>query len=181
MKISRTCRMLAVATLTILVSSSIFAQAPPPPPASFAPDQLNQLVARIALYPDPLLAQILAGATYPDQIPDAAKWADRAPLPHRTSPRRRDPGGSIAMGSQRSGAAAVPVRVGHDGVRHELDHPNWKCVSRAAAGCHGRGPKAARERPAIRIPANERSSCRERRALHHDHARQSSFHRRSVL
>ncbi|MGB7283675.1 MAG: DUF3300 domain-containing protein [Candidatus Acidiferrum sp.] len=48
-------------------------QAPPP---SFSPDQLDQIVSRIALYPDPLLAQVMAGATYPDQIPDAAKWAD---------------------------------------------------------------------------------------------------------
>ena len=38
--------------------------------------ELDKLVTRIALYPDPLLAQILAAATYPDQIPDAAKWAD---------------------------------------------------------------------------------------------------------
>jgi len=34
------------------------------------------MVARIALYPDSLLAQVLAAATYPDQIPDAAHWAD---------------------------------------------------------------------------------------------------------
>jgi hypothetical protein len=34
------------------------------------------LVSRIALYPDPLLAQVLAAATYPDQIPEAARWAD---------------------------------------------------------------------------------------------------------
>jgi hypothetical protein len=52
----------------------VFAQAPPP---SYAPPQLDQLVARIALYPDPLVAQILAGATYPDQIQDAARWADQ--------------------------------------------------------------------------------------------------------
>ena len=45
-------------------------------PPSFSPDQLDQLVSRIALYPDPLLAQLLAAATFPDQIPDAAKWAD---------------------------------------------------------------------------------------------------------
>ena len=51
------------------------ASAPPPPPLS--PAQLDQIVARIALYPDPLLAQILAAATYPDQIPDAADWADQ--------------------------------------------------------------------------------------------------------
>jgi Protein of unknown function (DUF3300) len=57
-----------------LVALPIFAQGPPP---SYAPPQLDQLVARIALYPDPLVAQILAGATYPDQIPDAARWADQ--------------------------------------------------------------------------------------------------------
>ncbi len=32
---------------------------------------------RVALYPDPLLSQILAAATFPDQIPDAARWADQ--------------------------------------------------------------------------------------------------------
>jgi hypothetical protein len=35
------------------------------------------MVSRIALYPDPLVAQILAAATYPEQIPDAATWADQ--------------------------------------------------------------------------------------------------------
>src|ERR1700722_16079813 len=60
----------------VLFAISTFAQAPPPPP-SFSPAQLDPLVARIALYPDPLLAQILAAATYTDQIPDAARWADQ--------------------------------------------------------------------------------------------------------
>jgi hypothetical protein len=50
-------------------------QAPPPP--SFPLEQLDQLVSRIALYPDSLLAQVLAAATFPDQIPDAARWADQ--------------------------------------------------------------------------------------------------------
>jgi hypothetical protein len=48
-------------------------QAPPP---TFSPEQLDKLVTQIALYPDPLLAQVMAAATFPDQIPDAAKWAD---------------------------------------------------------------------------------------------------------
>ncbi len=59
--------------VAVLIALSAFAQAPP----SFPPDQLDQLVARIALYPDPLLAQVLAGATFPDQIPDAARWSDQ--------------------------------------------------------------------------------------------------------
>jgi hypothetical protein len=53
------------------------AQGQAPPPPSYPPARLDQLVQRIALYPDSLLAQILAGATYPDQIPDAARWADQ--------------------------------------------------------------------------------------------------------
>lgn len=45
-----------------------------PPPESYnvlSPEQLNQLVAPIALYPDSLVAQILAAATYPTEIADA--------------------------------------------------------------------------------------------------------------
>jgi hypothetical protein len=63
----------ALLMLLVLAAVPSFAQGPP----SFAPPQLEQLVSRIALYPDPLVAQILAGATYPDQIPDAARWADQ--------------------------------------------------------------------------------------------------------
>src|SRR3982751_2875081 len=40
-----------------------------------APQQLDQLISRIALYPDGLLAQVLTASTYRDQIPDAATWA----------------------------------------------------------------------------------------------------------
>jgi hypothetical protein len=40
-----------------------------------APQQLDQLVGAIALYPDPLLAQVLTASTYSTEIPDAATWA----------------------------------------------------------------------------------------------------------
>jgi hypothetical protein len=38
---------------------------------------LERVVSRIALYPDPLIAQVFAAATYSDQIPGAAQWADQ--------------------------------------------------------------------------------------------------------
>jgi Protein of unknown function (DUF3300) len=47
------------------------------PPLPLSPPQLDQLVARIALYPDPLLAQVLTASTYWDQIPAAAAWANQ--------------------------------------------------------------------------------------------------------
>lgn len=37
----------------------------------FSPEQLDNLLAPIALYPDPLLAQVLLAATFPDQIDQA--------------------------------------------------------------------------------------------------------------
>ncbi len=67
---------LTIALLVAGLPSGSFAQDQGAPPPSFAPDQLDRLVSQIALYPDSLLAQVLAGATFPDQIPDAAKWAD---------------------------------------------------------------------------------------------------------
>ncbi len=38
------------------------------------PDELQQLVAPIALYPDALVAQILGASTFPDQVAAAASW-----------------------------------------------------------------------------------------------------------
>jgi hypothetical protein len=42
----------------------------------YPPAELDRITTPIALYPDPLLAQVLAAATFWDQIPDAARWAD---------------------------------------------------------------------------------------------------------
>src|SRR6202451_2347503 len=66
-----------LAALTMFALTPLFAQAPQPPPPMLPPPELDHLVSRIALYPDPLLAQILAAATYSNDIPDAARWADQ--------------------------------------------------------------------------------------------------------
>ncbi|MHB1672937.1 MAG: DUF3300 domain-containing protein [Acidobacteriaceae bacterium] len=39
-----------------------------------SPDELGQMVAPIALYPDALVAQILAASTYPTQVVEADRW-----------------------------------------------------------------------------------------------------------
>jgi hypothetical protein len=57
---------------------------PPMPPASpkpipQTPEQLQQLVAPIALYPDPLIAQVLAASTYPAEDVAAARWIEAHP------------------------------------------------------------------------------------------------------
>jgi uncharacterized membrane protein YgcG len=43
------------------------------------PDQLQRLVAPIALYPDSLVAQILAASTFPEQVVEADRWVQGHP------------------------------------------------------------------------------------------------------
>src|SRR5438876_9940633 len=45
-----------------------------PGAAHYTRQQIDQLVAPIALYPDQLLTQVLMAATYPQQIAEAAQW-----------------------------------------------------------------------------------------------------------
>ncbi|HXY11554.1 MAG TPA: DUF3300 domain-containing protein, partial [Terriglobales bacterium] len=45
--------------------------------AKIPPDQLDALVAPIALYPDPMLAQVLAAATYPLEIMQLQQWLEK--------------------------------------------------------------------------------------------------------
>ena len=41
------------------------------------PDQLDSLVAPIALYPDPMLAQVLAASTYPLEVVQLQQWLEK--------------------------------------------------------------------------------------------------------
>ncbi len=90
--------LLSVLSLSLLATSSCSreASAPPAPapataaaesapPATeereivFSVEELEQMVAPIALYPDPLLAQVLMGATYPGDVAEAAAWVEANP------------------------------------------------------------------------------------------------------
>jgi len=50
-----------------------------PPQQPFKPEELEQIVAPIALYPDSLLAQIFMASTYPLEIVQAARWSKAHP------------------------------------------------------------------------------------------------------
>jgi uncharacterized membrane protein YgcG len=47
--------------------------------ATQSPELFQQLVAPIALYPDSLVAQILAASTFPEQVVDADRWVQAHP------------------------------------------------------------------------------------------------------
>lgn len=49
---------------------------PGAPLASYPAQELDRIVSPVALYPDPLLGQVLTAATFSPEIPDAARWSD---------------------------------------------------------------------------------------------------------
>jgi len=59
--------------LVLAVPPGAFAQQPNQP--AFKPEELEQILAPIALYPDSLLAQILMASTYPLEVVQADRWA----------------------------------------------------------------------------------------------------------
>src|SRR5689334_13033529 len=79
--------LLAVLCSILLVpgDTQLYAQQAAPAPASagdsttskIPPEQLDSLVAPIALYPDPLLAQALAASTYPLEIIQLQRWLEK--------------------------------------------------------------------------------------------------------
>src|ERR1035441_9420149 len=73
---------LCLVSVSLLAGGLLVAQQPGPRPQAaaqapaqlLAPQQLDSMVAPVALYPDRLLGQILVAATYPLEIAEAAQW-----------------------------------------------------------------------------------------------------------
>ena len=60
--------------MTLVVPPYSYSQGSQPPPV-FKAEELDQMLAPIALYPDSLLTQILMASTYPLEIVQADRWA----------------------------------------------------------------------------------------------------------
>src|SRR5215467_11731648 len=119
-------RLCLVAAIVLLPAGAIAQQAPPP----LNPDQIDQLVAPIALHPDKLLAQILMASTYPLEVVQAARFVKENPN---------------LQGEQLSQALLQPVALlAHR--REDLGEEAQRRVPLAAAGRDGRHPAAARAR-----------------------------------
>src|SRR5262249_6388033 len=76
-------RAIALTGAAVLLSSQLIASALPhraqDQAATIPPDQLDSLVAPIALYPDNLLSQTLVASTYPMEIMQLHKWLQKNP------------------------------------------------------------------------------------------------------
>jgi hypothetical protein len=73
----RSCVWLLVLSLVVPVGG--FTQEPGSAPPVFRQEELDQMLAPIALYPDSLLIQVLMAATYPLEVVQAARWVATNP------------------------------------------------------------------------------------------------------
>ena len=69
-------RLLALAVVAL---SALLPAAQAQEPSSFRDEELDQMLAPIALYPDSLLSQILMASTYPADVKAAAEWSRAHP------------------------------------------------------------------------------------------------------
>ena len=73
----RACLWLLV--LLFMIPAGGFAQDAETAPPIFRQEELDQMLAPIALYPDSLLVQVLMAATYPLEVVQAARWVSANP------------------------------------------------------------------------------------------------------
>ncbi|HTT82790.1 MAG TPA: DUF3300 domain-containing protein [Rhizomicrobium sp.] len=78
---TRPVRVLTCALIGAMLGISIVAaqdETPPPPaaPVAYSEGQLDQLTSPIALYPDPLVSEILMASTYPLEVVEADRWVE---------------------------------------------------------------------------------------------------------
>jgi hypothetical protein len=100
------------------------AQTPPAQPTAagdkrtFTPQELDQMLAPIALYPDALLSQVLMAASYPLEIVEAARWSNANPALKGDA--------AVAAVKDQSWDASVISLVAFPSVLMQLnDHLDW--------------------------------------------------------
>ena len=128
-RISRGLLALACAILLVPGEGALLAQATAPADAPKAaapeeaaaklpPDQLDSLVAPIALYPDPLLAQTLAASTYPLEIIQLQQWMAK-------NPKLKDKALADAVAKQPWDPAVQSMAAFPDAVKRLADDIQW--------------------------------------------------------
>ncbi|MBN9537622.1 MAG: DUF3300 domain-containing protein [Reyranella sp.] len=114
----------AISALGSLWSAAALAQTPPPstPPQdekkTLKPEELDQILAPIALYPDSLLSQILMATGYPLEIVEAARWSKANPTLKGDA--------AVAAVKDKSWDVSVKSLVAFPSVLTQLsDHLEW--------------------------------------------------------
>ncbi len=99
----RAVAVIAIAAVIVQLSGVAFVRAQEPAAATeevaakIPPEELDSLVAPIALYPDPLLAQVLVASTYPLELIQLQQWLKE---PRARGRRAGRGGGEAALGPE---------------------------------------------------------------------------------
>ncbi len=109
------------------------------------PDQLDSLVAPIALYPDPMLAQVLAASTYPLEIIQLQQWLEK-------NKNLKDKALADAVAKQSWDASVQALAALPDVVKRLADDIRWTSrfgqrVPGTAKRCYGCRTAHAQEGP----------------------------------
>ena len=68
-----------IGVLARIVAASVAAPAAAQDRVKYRQEEIDQMLAPIALYPDPLLSQVLMASTYPLEVVEAARWSKANP------------------------------------------------------------------------------------------------------
>ncbi len=114
------------------------------PVTPFKPEELEALVAPIALYPDSVLSQVLMASTYPLEVVQAARWL-------KANPTLKGEAAVKAVQNQtwdveREVAGRVPADPGADERQARLDAEARRRRARPAEGRARRRAAPARAR-----------------------------------
>jgi len=116
---------LVCAVLVVPGDATLMAQVTPTAPAAapeaaakLPPEQLESLVAPIALYPDPLLAQTLAASTYPLEIIQLQQWMAK-------NPNLKDKALADAVAKQPWDPAVQSMAAFPEAVKRLADDVQW--------------------------------------------------------
>ena len=133
--------------------------------AVFKPEELEQILAPIALYPDSLVAQILMASTYPLEVVQADRFAKQnASLKGEASdqgPR------SAELGSERQVAGQFSPGADDDEREARMDAETGRRFSRAAKAGHGYHPESACQGASGRQSQDNQRTDRHRRRENH--------------
>lgn len=106
---------LIIAAIALARSTAALAQGTQ---KSFSPEELDQMLASIALYPDSLLAQILMATTYPLEIVEAARWS-------RSNPALKGDAAVAAIQDKNWDVSVKSLVAFPDVLKQLSDHLDW--------------------------------------------------------
>ena len=149
---SWTLRLVACPSIVLVPATLLNAQAPLP-----TPQELDQLLAPVALYPDALLAQITTASTNPQEILDVDNWLHQNPGLY--GPALTDAAQAQGFDPAFLALVSFPAGSRHDGAEYRRLCRDRRCVRGQSGRGHGLGAASAARSLRRRRSAQQRAAA----------------------